>query len=99
MRQLFADGVTLSSNSTFFKAIASTAILWPFRSAPTNASLISSNVLTISRSRLISSSFLIIDDEVYHLGASLNELGKRLFAFSRLHMDKEIIMRSVISNQ
>ena len=43
--------------------------------------------------------FLIIDDEVYHLGASPNELGKRLFAFSRLHMDKEIIMRSVISNQ
>ena len=42
--------------------------------------------------------FLIIDDEVYHLGASLNELGKRLFAFSRLQMDKEIIMRSVISN-
>ena len=43
--------------------------------------------------------FLIIDDEVYHLGASLNELGKRLFAFSRLQMDKEIIMRSVINNQ
>ena len=43
--------------------------------------------------------FLIIDDEVYHLGASLNELGKRLFAFSRLQMDKEIIMTSIISNQ
>ena len=43
--------------------------------------------------------FLIIDDEVYHLGASLNELGKRLFAFSRLQMDKGIIMRSVISNR
>ena len=43
--------------------------------------------------------FLIIDDEVYHLGASLNELGKRLFAFSRLQMDKEIIMRSVITHQ
>lgn len=43
--------------------------------------------------------FLIIDDEVYHLGASLNELGKRLFAFSRLQMDKEIIMRSIITHQ
>ena len=42
--------------------------------------------------------FLIIDDEVYHLGASLNELGKRLFAFSRLQMDKEIIMTSIISS-
>ena len=40
--------------------------------------------------------FLIIDDEVYHLGASLNELGKRLFAFSRLQMDKDIIMQSII---
>ena len=39
--------------------------------------------------------FLIIDDEVYHLGASLNELGKRLFAFSRLQMSKEIIMQQV----
>lgn len=28
--------------------------------------------------------FLIIDDTVYHLGASLNELGKRLFAFSKM---------------
>ena len=35
----------------------------------------------------------------YHLGASLNELSKRLFAFSRLQMDKEIITRSIISNQ
>ena len=43
--------------------------------------------------------FLIIDDEVYHLGASLNELGKRLFAFCRLQMDKEIILRSIITNQ
>ena len=39
--------------------------------------------------------FLIIDEEVYNLGASLNELGKRLFAFSRLQMDKEIIMSQV----
>lgn len=39
--------------------------------------------------------FLIIDDEVYHLGASLNELGKRLFAFSRMQMGKEVIMSQV----
>ena len=43
--------------------------------------------------------FLIIDDEVYHLGASLNELGKRLFAFSRLQMDKDIIMQSIINQE
>jgi len=39
--------------------------------------------------------FLIIDNEVYHVGASLNELGKRLFAFSRLQMDKSIIINQV----
>ena len=30
--------------------------------------------------------FLIIDDVVYHLGASLKDLGKKLFAFSRMEM-------------
>ncbi len=39
--------------------------------------------------------FLIIDEEVYHLGASLNELGKRLFAFSRLQMSKSMILSLV----
>ncbi|MGM9853420.1 MAG: hypothetical protein ACI30N_05590 [Muribaculaceae bacterium] len=29
--------------------------------------------------------FLIIDEDVYHIGASLKDLGKKLFAFS--HMD------------
>ena len=28
--------------------------------------------------------FLIIDDTVYHIGASLKDLGKKLFAFSKL---------------
>ncbi|MBR0531066.1 MAG: virulence RhuM family protein [Bacteroidales bacterium] len=28
--------------------------------------------------------FLIIDDDIYHLGASLKDLGKKVFAFSRL---------------
>ena len=33
--------------------------------------------------------FLIIDDTVYHLGASLKDLGKKLFAFSRMEMGVE----------
>ena len=28
--------------------------------------------------------FLIIDEDVYHIGASLKDLGKKLFAFSRM---------------
>jgi len=31
--------------------------------------------------------FLIIDDVVYHIGASLKDLGKKLFAFSRMEMN------------
>ena len=36
--------------------------------------------------------FLIIDETVYHLGASLKDLGKKLFAFSRMEVRvKEIV--------
>lgn len=42
--------------------------------------------------------FLIIDSEVYHIGASLKDLGKKWFAFSRLHFaPQELIER--IQNQ
>jgi len=30
--------------------------------------------------------FLIIDDDIYHLGASLKDLGKKWFAFSKMDM-------------
>lgn len=36
--------------------------------------------------------FLIIDDTVYHIGASLKDLGKRLFAFNRMEMGAEEIL-------
>jgi len=36
--------------------------------------------------------FLIIDDEVYHIGASLKDLGKKMFAFSKLNFEKEKIL-------
>ena len=36
--------------------------------------------------------FLIIDNDVYHLGASLKDLGKKLFAFSKLEMPAETII-------
>ncbi|MCQ2316386.1 MAG: ORF6N domain-containing protein [Bacteroidales bacterium] len=36
--------------------------------------------------------FLIIDDEIYHLGASLKDLGKKWFAFSILNFPKEEII-------
>lgn len=36
--------------------------------------------------------FLVIDDKVYHLGASLKDLGKKLFAFSKMETPKERIL-------
>ena len=36
--------------------------------------------------------FLIIDNTVYHLGASLKDLGKKLFAFSRMEMTAEEVL-------
>ncbi len=36
--------------------------------------------------------FLIIDQEIYHIGASLKDLGKKWFAFSKLHLELEVIL-------
>ena len=36
--------------------------------------------------------FLIVDDVVYHLGASLKDLGKKLFAFSRLSFSPSMLL-------
>lgn len=38
--------------------------------------------------------FLIVDDVVYHIGASLKDLGKKLFAFSKMEMGgKELLKK------
>ena len=36
--------------------------------------------------------FLILDDTVYHLGASLKDLGKKLFAFCRMEVGAELVL-------
>ena len=36
--------------------------------------------------------FLIIDNSIYHVGASLKDLGRKWFAFSKLNMDKDLIL-------
>ena len=35
--------------------------------------------------------FLCIDDTVYHIGASLKDLGKKWFAFSRMEIDADAL--------
>jgi len=36
--------------------------------------------------------FLIIDDDLWHCGASFKDLGRRLFAIDRLNIDKNVIL-------
>ena len=36
--------------------------------------------------------FLIIDNDLYHIGASFKDLGKSVFAFSKMGIDKKIIL-------
>ena len=43
--------------------------------------------------------FLIIDNNVYHLGASLKDLGKKLFAFSKLEMPVETILKMTVMEE
>lgn len=39
--------------------------------------------------------FLIVDDTLYHLGASLKDLGKKLFAFSKMGIPPETILNAI----
>jgi hypothetical protein len=40
--------------------------------------------------------FLIIDGEVYHIGASLKDLGRKWFAFSRMELDASTLLQYII---
>ena len=55
-----------------------------------NAQYEAVEVITFERSH---DRFLIIDEKtVYHIGASLKDLGKKLFAFSKISIDSQIIL-------
>jgi hypothetical protein len=36
--------------------------------------------------------FLLIDSDLYHIGASLKDLGKKLFAFSKMEMKSDVLL-------
>lgn len=39
--------------------------------------------------------FLVVDEDTYHIGASLKDLGKKLFAFSKLHIESKLLMDGI----
>ena len=49
------------------------------------------NVFTRSHDR-----FLFIDDTVYHFGASLKDLGKKWFAFSKMELDANSLLQIIV---
>lgn len=42
-------------------------------------------VIAVKTYRMAHDRFLIIDDKIYHIGASIKDLGKKLFGFSLMH--------------
>ena len=48
--------------------------------------------ITLTQTHNIHDRFLIIDDTVYHIGASLKDLGKKLFAFSKMEMGADKLL-------
>ena len=48
--------------------------------------------IMITEPKNIHDRFLIVDDDVYHIGASLKDLGKKLFAFSKMTIPKNLLV-------
>ena len=48
--------------------------------------------VTVVQKQNIHDRFLIVDDIVYHLGASLKDLGKKLFAFSKMSIHAAMLL-------
>ena len=51
--------------------------------------------ITIHESTVFHDRFLIIDDTVYHIGASLKDLGKKLFAFSKVDIKPSELLNHI----
>jgi len=57
-----------------------------------NAQYLPITINTFTRSH---DRFLFIDDNVYHIGASLKDLGKKWFAFSKMELDAKTLLRNI----
>ena len=48
--------------------------------------------VTVVQKQNIHDRFLIVDDDVYHIGASLKDLGKKLVAFSKMNLSPSLLI-------
>ena len=56
-----------------------------------DARLFAENLIKTAQQEVV-----LIDNHVYHIGASLKDLGRKLFAFSKMGLDKALLMGQVI---
>jgi hypothetical protein len=54
------------------------------------------NIHTLSRSH---DRFLFIDTDAYHIGASLKDLGKKMFAFSKMEWKAQELLQNIVSRK
>ena len=53
--------------------------------------------ITLKESNIFHDRFLIIDNtEIYHLGASLKDLGKKVFAFSKMNINLKVLLSKIL---
>jgi hypothetical protein len=55
-------------------------------------------LITMKKASGVHDRFLIVDQNVYHVGASIKDLGKRLFAFSKLGIPADDIITACSAN-
>lgn len=51
--------------------------------------------IEVRRAQRIHDRFMVIDDTLYHIGASIKDLGMKLFAFSKMESSPEMILDSL----
>jgi hypothetical protein len=51
--------------------------------------------ISISKTTVCHDRFLIVDNAVYHIGASLKDLGKKLFAFSKMEIKHLELLKNI----
>lgn len=48
--------------------------------------------IILTEKKNIHDRFLIVDQDVYHIGSSLKDLGKKLFAFSKMTISMDMLI-------
>lgn len=51
--------------------------------------------IDVRQAQRIHDRFMVIDDTLYHIGASIKDLGMKLFAFSKMESSPETILDSL----